>query len=91
MTFAEELRKILNNRNMTIADLSFDSRVQEGTIRKIIDSNGDPRLSTAKRIADGLGISLDALVESENERLKHLLKNVDPPRKKDDNDNGDEK
>ena len=91
MTFAEELRKILNNRDMTIAELSFDSRVQEATIRRILDRNSNPRLDIAKRIADGLGISLDALVESENERLKHLLKNVDPPSKKDDNDNGDEK
>ena len=91
MTFAEELRKILNNRDMTIAELSFDSRVQEATIRRILDRNSNPRLDIAKRIADGLGISLDALVESENERLKHLLKNVDPPREKDDNNNGDEK
>ena len=91
MTFAEEVRKILNNRDMTISDLSFNSRVREGTIRKILDGNSDPRVSTAKRIADGLGVSLDSLVESENERLKHLLKNVDPPREKDDNNNGDKK
>ena len=91
MTFAEEVRKILNNRGMTIAELSFDSRVQEATIRRILDRNSNPRLDIAKRIADGLGVSLDTLVESENERLKHLLKNVDPPREKDDNNNGDEK
>jgi transcriptional regulator with XRE-family HTH domain len=91
MTFAEEVRKILNNRGMTIAELSFDSRVQEATIRRILDRNSNPRLDIAKRIADGLGVSLDTLVESENERLKHLLKNVDPPREKDDNNNGDER
>jgi len=91
MTFAEEVRKILNNRGMTIAELSFDSRVQEATIRRILDRNSNPRLDIAKRIADGLGVSLDTLVESENERLKHLLKNVDPPREKDDNNNGDKK
>jgi len=91
MTFAEQVRKILNNRGMTIAELSFDSRVQEATIRRILDRNSNPRLDIAKRIADGLGVSLDTLVESENERLKHLLKNVDPPREKDDNNNGDEK
>ena len=91
MTFAEQVRKILNNRGMTIAELSFDSRVQEATIRRILDRNSNPRLDIAKRIADGLGVSLDTLVESENERLKHLLKNVDPPNEKDDNNNGDEK
>ena len=91
MTFAEQVRKILNNRGMTIAELSFDSRVQEATIRRILDRNSNPRLDIAKRIADGLGVSLDTLVESENERLKHLLKNVDPPREKDDNNNGDKK
>ena len=91
MTFAEQVRKILNNRGMTIAELSFDSRVQEATIRRILDRNSNPRLDIAKRIADGLGVSLDTLVESENERLKHLLKNVDPPGEKDDNNNGDKK
>ena len=91
MTFAENIRKILNNRDMSIADLSFNSRVREGTIRKILDGNSDPRVSTAKKIADGLGVSLDSLVETENERLKHLLRDVDSPPEKDDNNNGDEK
>ena len=63
--FAAEVQKILDEQCMTIADLSFDSRVQEGTIRKIIARNCDPRLSTAKKIAKALNISLDDLPEAE--------------------------
>jgi len=62
MTFAQKVRQIINERGMTIADLSFDSRVQEATIRKILDENRNPRLDTAKKIADGLGVTLDSLV-----------------------------
>ena len=65
MTFAEKVRKILNERDMSIAELSFDSRIREGTIRKMLDSNGDPRLSTAKKIAKALGVSLDHLTNGD--------------------------
>ena len=67
MTFAERLRQILNERNMSISELSFDSRVREGTIRKILDGNTGLHLSTAKKIADGLGVSLDFLASNEKE------------------------
>ena len=68
MTFAKEVRKILVERNMSVAELSFDSRVQEGTIRKILDSDSDPRLSTATKIADALGVTLDSLVHPPKEQ-----------------------
>ena len=64
--FAVEVRKILDERGMNLADLSFDSRVQEGTIRKMLDRNCDPRLSTAKKIAKALNISLDDLPDGNN-------------------------
>jgi len=67
MTFAQKVRQIINERGMTIADLSFDSRVQEATIRKILDENRNPRLDTAKKIADGLGVTLDSLVSQKEQ------------------------
>ena len=68
MSFAKEVNQKLIELGWSISELSFNSRVREDTIRKIINNDTDPRLSTASKIADALGVTLDSLVYSESSR-----------------------
>jgi transcriptional regulator with XRE-family HTH domain len=72
MTFADAVKKKLIELGWSISELSFNSRVREDTIRKILTNNSDPRLSTAKKIADALGVSLDSLVREKDYLIQHL-------------------
>ena len=68
MSFAKEVNQKLIELGWSIAEYSFNSRVREDTIRKILNNDSDPRLSTASKMADALGVTLDSLVHPEGSR-----------------------
>ena len=68
MSFAKEVNQKLIELGWSIAEYSFNSRVREDTIRKILNNDSDPRLSTATRMADALGVTLDSLVHPPKEQ-----------------------
>ncbi len=59
MMFGEVLVQLLNERGMTISELSRRSGVRENTIRELAKCRSkDPTLTHAKRMADALGVTL---------------------------------
>jgi len=68
MSFAKEVNEKLIELGWSIAEYSFNSRVREDTIRKILTNDSDPRLSTASKMADALGVTLDSLVHPPKEQ-----------------------
>ena len=59
MRFGEVLVSLLNERGMTIAELSRQSGVPDNTIRELAKCRSkDPSLTNAKHLADALGVTL---------------------------------
>jgi transcriptional regulator with XRE-family HTH domain len=62
MTFAERLRQLRAATGLSVQDLAARSGVQSVTIRAIEHRGVEPRLFTARRLADGLGLDLSAVL-----------------------------
>jgi len=77
MTFAERVKNLRKSRNLTQEELARRSGVGLGLISKIErGDNKEPKLSTLEKIINGLQVSADKLIPSENEQgLKGILKN----------------
>lgn len=77
MTFAERVKNLRKQRNLTQEELAKLSGIGLGLISKIErGDNKDPKLSTLEKIIKGLEISADKLIPSESEKgLKGILKN----------------
>lgn len=61
MTFADRLRQLRLAANMTQAALAEASGVALPTIRNYEQGDREPLLSTAKKLAQALGVSMDQL------------------------------
>lgn len=63
MGFGELLKNARTKAGLTQSDLAEKSGVPIGTIRDYEQGKRDPMLSTARKLAVTLGVSLDALSE----------------------------
>lgn len=62
MSFGKRLNTILLNRGITAADLSRKLGWNSGVLSQYLNKpDRDPRLSTAAKLAEALGVSLDYL------------------------------
>lgn len=65
MNFGQRLLDILDEKNMTRAELCRLTGLKSSNLVSYIkDPNRSPKLSTAVKIADALGVSLDYLSDS---------------------------
>lgn len=74
MSFGKRLNQLLLDRNMTPAQLSKMLGWNTGVLSQYLNNpNRDPRLSTATKVADALGVSLDYLAgrEPPNEEVTY--------------------
>lgn len=62
MTFGDKLRTIRKSMKMTQGELSARLGVSKQVISRYENSKREPNIRTAKKIADALGISLNAFV-----------------------------
>lgn len=65
MINTEKLKKLLEDNNMTQAQLGDSVGVTEVMISYIVRGFKKPSLEVAKRIADTLGVKLDDLIKEE--------------------------
>jgi len=61
--FAEHLKKLMNERGMTTYAFARDTGLPLSTIRNYAYGTGNPRLDTATKMADTLGVTLDELAQ----------------------------
>ena len=64
-TFGERVRYHRIKQNMSLRDLSERTYINYNSIHRYECDKAEPYLSTAKTIADALGLSLDYLVKGE--------------------------
>ena len=55
------LKEAMKERGVRAAELSFETRITEKTIRRYIDGETEPKLTNAVKIAEALGVSTDWL------------------------------
>lgn len=61
---SENLKKAIDQKNTTISELSFDSRVTYPRIASILSGKTkNPRVETVSKLADALGVSVDDLLK----------------------------
>jgi transcriptional regulator with XRE-family HTH domain len=61
-TFGERLKNLRNRKGITQEKLADDLDIPESTIRRLEISDGVPRMSRLKQIADYFGVSTDYLL-----------------------------
>lgn len=62
MTFGAVLAELLEEREMSVAEVARLSGVRETTIRELVKGRSkDPTFTNAKLIADALGVTLQAM------------------------------
>lgn len=66
MIDTEKVKKLLEEKNMTQAQLGDNVGVTESMISHMLRGFKKPSLEVAKRIADTLGVTLDELVKGGN-------------------------
>lgn len=66
MSFAQRLRRAREKQNLSAYALSVKAGMLPHLVAKLETRDADPRLSTARKLADALGISLDELAPSQN-------------------------
>lgn len=66
---AENLQRMMEARQLTQHGLARLSGVQQVTISRIFRAQNDPSVCTVLKIADSLGVSLDALFRKSVERI----------------------
>ena len=59
-TFAARLRDLLEARGLTAYALSQRSGVRQQTLSKLLQGERQPMFDTVRRLADALGLPLDA-------------------------------
>jgi transcriptional regulator with XRE-family HTH domain len=74
MTFGEKLKELRAAGGLTQAQLAEASGVPLGTVRDYEQNKRDPLLSTAQRLARGLGVSLDIFPPLEDGRDEEPVK-----------------
>jgi len=75
--FGERLRVLLDERDMTQAELSRCLHLGKSTVSQYISGARTPDLSTARRIAEFLSVSLDYLLGRTEIRWPAVLKDPD--------------
>lgn len=61
MSFAKRLREMRQSKGLSQAELAKAAGVPVATLRDLEQDRREPRLSTAEKLADALGTSLDSL------------------------------
>ncbi len=68
LNLSENLKKALEDRQTTITELSFDSRVTYPRIAGIISGKTkNPRIETVTKLAAALGLTVDDLLRDKEE------------------------
>lgn len=68
---AHNLRRLLDARNISEAELARQTSIPQPTLHKILSGKtNDPRASTVKSLADFFGISIDELMTGVNSKIK---------------------
>jgi len=62
----ENIRRIINNRGITITRLADDIDENMITVSRYVNGDRSPRVEILKKIADYLGVSTDYLINTEN-------------------------
>lgn len=66
LNLSENLKKAIEDRQTTISELSFDSRVTYPRISGILTGKTkNPRIETVAKLADALGITVDDLLRED--------------------------
>ena len=69
LPLSENLKKAIEERQTTISELSFDSRVTYPRIASILSGKTkNPRVETITKLADALGVTVDELIRDPGER-----------------------
>lgn len=59
MTYAEILQELMDERGMKQADLARKIDTNRSTVKTMLNGKYEPKLRTAKKVADALGVSLE--------------------------------
>lgn len=59
MTYAEILQELMDERGMKQADLARKIDTNRSTIKTMLSGKYEPKLRTAKKVADALDVSLE--------------------------------
>lgn len=80
--FADNLRKAMYERGLTMAALSKKDEVSSKTIRKILDGQNNTSMKTVNKLANALAVGPDMLLKSpvkldEIEDMKNMIEFFD--------------
>jgi transcriptional regulator with XRE-family HTH domain len=63
VSISDNLNKIIKEKNIKVHDLSKEIGVHHSSIYRILNNeNNNPGIYTVKKIADGLGVSIESLI-----------------------------
>ena len=74
-TFSDNLRSIAVKRGLSLLDLARSTNKSYSALKKYVAGDREPSISTAKELAEALGVTLDELASghvNENEPSKKL-------------------
>lgn len=76
MNFGENLKRLLDEKGITMNTLSNETGISYNMIKKYCTVGAEPTLSYAVRIADALGVSLDTLMGYVSKEKKSMFREV---------------
>ena len=59
----KRIKKIRKEKKMTVTDLSYECKMDSQNLRKYENGKQEMKVSTLKRIAEGLGVSVSRLLD----------------------------
>jgi len=68
-TLRENVRELMTARGLTQMELAGRCGLRQSEISKLLSGVREPRLSTAQKFADALGISFQSLFETASEKV----------------------
>lgn len=75
-TFGTRLKKALQHRNMTQAQLAEHIGVTRATLSRYVNGEREPRFATAQKIADVLQIHIDQLLGESSDPMEIAIRLV---------------
>jgi len=76
MNFGESLKKILDEKNISISTLANEAGISYNMVKKYCNSGAEPTIINAAKIASVLGVSIDSMVGHEIHEEKSMFRQV---------------
>ncbi len=76
MDFGNNLKRLLDEKQITMNELANRTGITYNMIKKYCNAGAEPTISYAAKIADVLGLSVDALMEHEVKEEKSMFRQV---------------